>query len=99
MVPSLQNLVQVAREEPRLESELAVVDLGERGFPVGEFRQDRDRAERFIAIGLAPAVDIFEQVRLNHPTLPSSAAAHVRPTRARLRDPPAPPPPPPFRNK
>src|SRR3546814_10700919 len=50
LVPCRQHLMQVAGEKAGLEPELAVVDLGERIVPVGEFRQNGERAEGFLAI-------------------------------------------------
>src|SRR3546814_10089608 len=63
LVPCRQHLMPVAGEKADLEPELADVDLGERIVPVGEFRQDGERAEGFPAIGLGAAVAIFEQGR------------------------------------
>src|SRR3546814_12409700 len=79
--------MQVAGEKAGLEPELAVVDLGERIVPVGEFRQDGERAEGFLAIGLGAAVDIFEQRRFEHGPLALAADEQRRTVRARLLNP------------
>ena len=64
---------------PAWRPELAVVDLVEGGVEVAEAGEDRDRAERLLAIEAARAVDILEQGRLEHRALALAAAEQLAP--------------------
>src|SRR5688572_4596535 len=86
-VPGLEHPEQIAGEQAGLEAELAVVDLVEGGAEILEFGQDRDRAERLLAIDIAAAVDVLEQGRLEHRPFPFAAAEQFRARGRRLPDP------------